>query len=98
VAEYDIARLVNVVIEVMGPGRTAQELGEPPLALLKRGAAQVFAAKLEKIKGEQHRLCLGLAAVAQPIEYRNAIVPTDDDLAIDQTRQESAATAVAIDG
>jgi hypothetical protein len=37
-----------------------------------------------QIKSEQHGFRLGLAAVAQPVEYGNAILAADHHLAIDQ--------------
>jgi len=56
------------------------------LPFLKRCAAQVFAAEFEQIECEQHGLGLGLAAVAQAVEYRDAILTADHDLAVDQAR------------
>jgi hypothetical protein len=66
-----------------GPGGFAHQLGKYSLALLERRAAKVFAAEFEEIEGEQHRLGLRLAAVAQSVEYRDAIFAADHDFAVD---------------
>jgi hypothetical protein len=52
VAEYDVAGLVDVIVEVQCPGCLAQHLGELALALLQRRAAQILTAELEEIEGE----------------------------------------------
>jgi hypothetical protein len=53
------------------------------LAVVEGRSAQVFAAELQQIEREQHGLALGLAAVSQPIEHRNAILAADDNLTVD---------------
>jgi hypothetical protein len=44
-AEYDVARLDNVLVQSQGPQRSSDQLDECALALFDRRAAQVFAGK-----------------------------------------------------
>jgi hypothetical protein len=59
------------------------DVGRVSLAVVEGRSAQVFAAELQQIEREQHGLALGLAAVSQPIEHRNAILAADDNLTVD---------------
>src|SRR5438477_13106017 len=51
-AKYDVPALGNVLVQLKSPRRLADQLGKRSLALLERGAAQVFAGQLEEIEGE----------------------------------------------
>jgi len=82
-AENDIATLDGVFIQLHRPGGFADQLGKFPLAFFERRAAQVFAAEFKQVEGEQYGLGLRLAAIAQPVEYRDAIIAADHDFAID---------------
>jgi hypothetical protein len=84
VAEYDVAGLGNMLVQLHGPGGFADQCAERALAILQRRPAQVFAAKLKQIESEEHGLGLRLAAVAQAVEHGNAILAADHHLAIDQ--------------
>jgi hypothetical protein len=83
VAKHDVTRLVDVLVEAQCPPRFAEELSESPLALLHWVVAQIVAAELKEIKGEQHSLGL-LPPVSQSVEDGNAVLATDDHFAVDQ--------------
>lgn len=52
-------------------------------------AAQVITAKLQQIESEQYGLGLWLAPVAQTVEYRDAALAADDNLAVDQLMDQA---------
>jgi hypothetical protein len=88
-----------VFVKAQRPARFAEKLGQLALAPLERHVEHVFAAQLERIEGEQRGRRLG----GRPSRRRsNTGMPSSPQMttssSIRQDRQESAATAAAIDG
>jgi hypothetical protein len=56
-AEYDLAGLGNVLVELHRPGRFANQFSQRTFALLEWCAGQVLSAQLEQIEGVRVRVC-----------------------------------------
>jgi hypothetical protein len=79
-----VAGLFDMLAQLQPHRRLAQELGQRGLAQLDGLAARVSSIKFEQVEGEQHGLDFDRPPVTQPIEYRNAILSADHDLAVEQ--------------
>ena len=67
------------------PLAPAEQGRQPPLATDQRLATQVVAVKLQQVEGVEHH-SMTIAARAQGVEVRAAVIADNDCLAIDQER------------
>ena len=81
----------DVLVETQAGGGTPQHRDERGLARFERFAPQVVAVQLDEVEGVQEHPVV-MAAVADPVEARHAVVIATHGLAVDEERGRKRAS------